>query len=150
MRVVCFSVPKDAAMPWITPNLGNEIRRLRKQRGMSQLELAQKLGFTSAGTVSQYENGYNDPDEEALKRINELFGVNLALDPSARSTKRAEAPNVQQGRSAGGGGIRLSITAYADPITAEAEPPVQLEVVVTPQIFLRIIALANGGKATEA
>jgi len=117
---------------------------------MSQLELAQALGFTSAGTVSQYENGYNDPDEETLNRINELFEANFVLNPSVRSTKRAEAANEQQERSAHNGGIRLSITAYADPTTADAEPPVQLEFVVTPQVFLRIIALASGGKATEA
>ena len=54
--------------------LGENLKTLRKQRGMSQEILAQQLGVVRQ-TVSKWEKGLSVPDAELLKRIAELFEV---------------------------------------------------------------------------
>lgn len=50
------------------PRHGPRISQVRKFRGMSQRELAQKSGVTPAA-ISLIETGRNDPSIETLKRI---------------------------------------------------------------------------------
>ena len=55
----------------------NEIlRTLRKERGLTQQQLADKLGV-SYSTVSMYERGNRRPDLEMMARIAEFFGVTM-------------------------------------------------------------------------
>lgn len=49
---------------------------LRKQKGMSQEELANRLNVTRQ-TVSKWEVGDSTPDMEKLVAISDLFGVSL-------------------------------------------------------------------------
>lgn len=49
---------------------------LRKRAGLSQAELAQKLGI-SKSAVSMYENGKREPDFELTERIADLFNVDM-------------------------------------------------------------------------
>lgn len=49
---------------------------LRKDRGLSQGELAERLGL-AASTISAYERGVNEPDDETKLRIAELFNISL-------------------------------------------------------------------------
>ena len=54
----------------------NRIRELRKARGMTMKE----LGFIvdrAEGTISQYETGKRQPDNETLLRLAEYFGVSV-------------------------------------------------------------------------
>lgn len=56
---------------------GDEMRRiamLRRESGMSQMELAKYLKL-SQQTISKYENGKADPDKDTLIKLSELFNV---------------------------------------------------------------------------
>ena len=57
-------------------NIGKFIRENRKKMGLSQAELAEKLGVTYQA-VSKWENGKNLPDMLVLKELSDLFNVNI-------------------------------------------------------------------------
>ena len=54
----------------------NKLYELRKQKGLSQEELANRLNV-SRQTVSKWEVGESTPDMEKLVAISDLFGVSL-------------------------------------------------------------------------
>ena len=56
--------------------IGENIRRLRKQRGIKQAVLALELK-TGRQTISAYERGITLPDAFALIKIADYFGVSL-------------------------------------------------------------------------
>lgn len=55
-------------------NLGNKILELRKQKSVTQEELAAMLGVTAAA-VSKWENGYTLPDIFMLCALADFFDV---------------------------------------------------------------------------
>lgn len=55
-------------------NLGNKILELRKQKHVTQEELAAELGVTAAA-VSKWENGYTLPDILMLCALADFFAV---------------------------------------------------------------------------
>lgn len=57
-------------------DFGNFLYNLRKQRGWTQTELADKLGVTNQA-VSKWENGDSFPDTGMLVPLAELFGVSV-------------------------------------------------------------------------
>ena len=58
-------------------NIGNSIKRARKMRGLSQAQLAQKLGVTKQ-TISNYENEVREPDFETLDSLSVALNVSLS------------------------------------------------------------------------
>ncbi|ANY70442.1 hypothetical protein BBD42_31050 [Paenibacillus sp. BIHB 4019] len=54
--------------------LGERIAALRKKRGLSQYELAERLGF-SRGKLANYEQGTRQPDYDTLNKIATFFEV---------------------------------------------------------------------------
>jgi transcriptional regulator with XRE-family HTH domain len=55
---------------------GEKLRTLRKQRGLSQRELAEALGYVSATAyISDFENGRRKPTLEFALKVSEYFGV---------------------------------------------------------------------------
>lgn len=54
----------------------NKLYELRKQKGFSQEELANRLNV-SRQTVSKWEVGDSTPDMEKLVAISDLFGISL-------------------------------------------------------------------------
>ena len=54
----------------------NKLYELRKQKGFSQEELANRLNV-SRQTISKWEVGESTPDMEKLVAISDLFGVSL-------------------------------------------------------------------------
>lgn len=54
--------------------LGERIAKLRKQRNLSQYELAERLGF-SRGKLANYEQGTRQPDYDTLLKIADYFNV---------------------------------------------------------------------------
>lgn len=57
-------------------NVGHFIAELRKEKNMTQQELADKLCVTDRA-VSHWENGRRLPDISLLKNLSEIFGVSI-------------------------------------------------------------------------
>ena len=66
-----------------------KIAELREKRGLTQDELAAKLGITRAA-LSHYETGRRQPDYDTLRRIAEFFHVSIdyLLDREQRDLLR--------------------------------------------------------------
>ncbi len=64
--------------------IGERIKYLREAKGLTQKDVATKLGLESA-TVSKYELNLREPNIEALKKLSKIFGVStdflLGLTP---------------------------------------------------------------------
>lgn len=56
--------------------IGSKIKVLRKTRGITQEQLAEKLGLQRA-TISNYEIGRRSPHLKDLKNIAEVLGVSI-------------------------------------------------------------------------
>lgn len=56
--------------------IGNLIKEIRKEYNLTQKQLADKLGVTFQA-VSKWENGKNIPDIAIIKKISEIFNVDI-------------------------------------------------------------------------
>lgn len=56
--------------------MGNRIRELRKNNGLTMKQLGQQIGLAES-TISQYETGKRSPDNETLLKLGEIFGVTV-------------------------------------------------------------------------
>ena len=54
---------------------GEKLRVLRTQRGMTLKELAQALGYTAHGHISELEAGKKMPTVQFVLNVARLFGV---------------------------------------------------------------------------
>lgn len=52
----------------------NRVRELRKKRGLTQVELAEKLGVTQTA-IYKLETGASDLDTKWMKKISDVLGV---------------------------------------------------------------------------
>ena len=74
---------------------GERIRQARKSAGMTQAELAHKLGISAAG-IAQWENDLRNPKIETLRKLADALGVTPGYllygdtDPVQRSLFDAE------------------------------------------------------------
>lgn len=57
-------------------SLGMMITSLRKENGMTQLELAEKMGVTDKA-VSKWERDLSCPDVNTIPKLAELFGISV-------------------------------------------------------------------------
>ena len=69
--------------------LGTMIAELRKQHGMTQLELAEKRGVTDKA-VSKWERDLSCPDINSIPSLAEILGV--SVEELMQVKKEAEAP----------------------------------------------------------
>ena len=69
--------------------LGTMIAELRKQHGMTQLELAEKMGVTDKA-VSKWERDLSCPDINSLPALAEILGV--SVEELMQIKKEAEGP----------------------------------------------------------
>lgn len=69
-----------------TSRIGNRIRRIRNEKGMSQAELGASIGL-NADRIQKYENGARQPRADVIKQLAGALGVStLALiDPNMAS-----------------------------------------------------------------
>lgn len=76
--------------------LGERIKALRKEKGWSQGELAEKVG-TDGRQISRYENGHITPSADVLVKLAEVFDVSidsLLVEDAARRPLRVEDPGL--------------------------------------------------------
>ena len=57
-------------------NYGGRIKELRERHGLTQKELAEKLGV-SAQAVSKWENNVNQPDVSTIRKLCAIFGISV-------------------------------------------------------------------------
>ena len=69
--------------------LGAMIAELRKQHGMTQLELAEKMGVTDKA-VSKWERDLSCPDINSIPNLAEILGV--SVEELMQVKKEAEVP----------------------------------------------------------
>ena len=63
-------------MDELSLTLGNNIRRLRKQRKLKQTELATLIYSSNAG-ISAWETGRNQPNAFSLMKLAEVFECSI-------------------------------------------------------------------------
>lgn len=75
----------------IKTNIKNNLIKYRKEAGLTQLQLAQKLGYSDK-TISKWEREEGVPDIYILKQIADLYGITVN-DLIGEETKRIKIPN---------------------------------------------------------
>lgn len=69
----------------------NRIREIRKQRGLTMKQLG-KIVDLAESTISQYETGKRQPDNETLLKLSEYFGVTVGYLLGAENETVPAAP----------------------------------------------------------
>lgn len=109
--------------PTFHSSLGADLRSLRKSRGMTLSELAERLG-KSVGWVSQVERDISHPTIDDLRQLAAALDVSVSLF-FGQSTSRAEEDGriVRKGsrRSIGGGEVGLSEELLSPDLTDDFE-----------------------------
>lgn len=57
--------------------LGRRIRELRLSNKMTQMQLSKRLGYKNNSRVASWENGHNIPSAMNVKRLSDVFEVDL-------------------------------------------------------------------------
>src|SRR5690625_4771397 len=57
--------------------LGERLKKLRKEKKISQYEAAERLGF-SRGKLANYEQGSRQPDYDTLKKLADFYDVSVS------------------------------------------------------------------------
>lgn len=76
-----------------TQTLGAMIASLRKEHGMTQLELAEKMGVTDKA-VSKWERDVSCPDINLLPKLAEVFDV--SVDQLMRVKSKSQAGGIRK------------------------------------------------------
>lgn len=76
-------------------DLQSRLKRLRKEAGMTQKQLAEKMGC-SYTTVSNFETGRNQPPLRSLRLLSDIFQVSmdylLCKETASEETGQEELP----------------------------------------------------------
>jgi len=59
------------------PIIAERIKILRKEKGYTQEQLADKLGLNAKSSIANYESGANAPSDEIKSKMCELFGCSM-------------------------------------------------------------------------
>ena len=113
-----------------TPDtLGGRIARLRKEKGMTQLELADRMGVTDKA-VSKWERDVSCPDIASMPRLAEVLGA--TVDELMQARPGAAAPRPKPAGKAGrlvelalkgvaaAMGIAVAVLAMLDALDSQA------------------------------
>lgn len=75
--------------------LGKAIAMMRKEKNMTQAELAEKMGVTDKA-VSKWERDLSCPDVATLPRLAELFGITVdeLMQGKSTETERGGVPEI--------------------------------------------------------
>jgi transcriptional regulator with XRE-family HTH domain len=58
-------------------NFGQKLRQLRMKKGLTQQQLAEKLGYVTNSYISDVESGHFIPPRDKLKKIARALDVRL-------------------------------------------------------------------------
>lgn len=58
-------------------SVGQNIRKAREEKQMTQDELAKRMGYKSRSTIARIENGDNDVSQSKLKKFSEILDVSI-------------------------------------------------------------------------
>ncbi|BCH62016.1 helix-turn-helix domain-containing protein [Agrobacterium vitis] len=97
--------------------MGERLRKLRGERGLTILDLAAKAGV-SAGIISQIERGLSNPSMKTLQRLRVALGVNLWEFLSVQETIPDDDPAFVRRKS-----DRLSVVMNDSGLTKELLSP---------------------------
>lgn len=61
------------------PQYSNEFRRIRKQAGLTQLQLAELLGLKAKNNISAIENGTAKPSLDMLTKMGDKLGYDIEV-----------------------------------------------------------------------
>ena len=77
--------------------LGMMIAELRKENGMTQLELAEKMGVTDKA-VSKWERELSCPDVNTLPKLAEIFGISVdeLMQVKSATSDQAEKKDISK------------------------------------------------------
>lgn len=59
--------------------LSNNLRLLRKKKGLRQDDLAEKFGYKSFTTIQKWEDGTSEPSVGVLQGLSKLYGVTMDM-----------------------------------------------------------------------
>lgn len=79
----------EGGFEWVSSMFSVELKRLRTEYGMTQAQLANRLGI-SASAVGMYEQGRREPDSELLARLARMFHVSTDTLLGFRQEPQAE------------------------------------------------------------
>lgn len=71
-------------------SLGSMIAELRKEKGLTQLELAEKMNVTDKA-VSKWERDLSIPDAASMPRLAEILGITVDDLMNGRKPKKAKS-----------------------------------------------------------
>lgn len=59
------------------PIIAERIKNLRKEKGLTQEQLAEVLGLNAKSSIANYESGANSPSDDIKKKMCELFDCSM-------------------------------------------------------------------------
>jgi transcriptional regulator with XRE-family HTH domain len=81
--------------------VGENILRLRRQLGLTQEELAKRMGYKSKSTINKIELGINDLPQSKIAQIAEVLGTTpariMGWEEEELETKSPEEPRLTEG-----------------------------------------------------
>lgn len=76
--------------------IGENLSKLRKERGLTQLDVANEFGYTDK-TISKWEKGDVLPDVETLYNVAKFYGVDLNYLTSIEHSVKEEPKEIRKG-----------------------------------------------------
>jgi transcriptional regulator with XRE-family HTH domain len=77
-------------------NFGRKLRKLRIEKGLTQQELAERLGYKTNSYISDVESGHFIPSRDKLKKIAKALGVPFKMLEDMLLESRLEALGIKE------------------------------------------------------
>lgn len=77
-------------------NFGQKLRKLRIQKGLTQQQLAERLGYKTNSYVSDVESGHFIPSRDKLKKIAKALGVPFRVLDDMLLESKLEALGIKE------------------------------------------------------
>lgn len=118
---------------------GEKLRALRKQRGMTLVELARELGYVNNGYLSLIENGKIKPRVEFVVKVANLFQV--STDQLVRDEVEIDMDDAASGDTADPVFLDTNVLVYASVDTSPFYPAAQTALTNLNQAHVQLISI---------